>query len=964
MSEKTNFKKLRIFVASPGDAKPERDRVHAIASELNRTVADQLEITLHVLDWREVFPSMGRPEQVILDKLPVEQWDIFVGVLWLRFGLKPGANDPNTGKDYDSGTEEEFAIAYNSWRKNGRPRILFYRCIRPVDPDTVDIAQYNRVKEFFKNFEADKDRPGLYQTFRDTEEFEALLRDALIRMLYVYSEEVLRKSPNLPSDAAFSSKIEETATQTKKVKARRPFQEPTIKGWNYPLSPATVEVIGRAEACRIEFGRSHLDTDLLLFGLLADIDSPLSAVLQSAGLQSEQAVAGLVKRFNWSKVPALDLTPATSIKTRDKAPEWNFIITHAEDVARKAKSKDVRPRDLLMAILDTPNTEAYKWLNEILGDALPIDWVVQTMREWPAEQEFSVSVLQRRINAERPAEARAARSDSASEVDKLNFDVHAKALAEIILKPETAPPVVIGVYGPWGSGKSTFLNLVESNLKQLHAQQKSQNKSDPDLLTIEYNAWAYTDAAKLWAGLVQKVSQYLNDKMTWWQRFKYRVKRPLRRLLAAFIIGLIPVGVALLAILGVSIFGQIENILLEIFIKILGILGTLGVSLYKLPSFVQTVSDLTKKFDAAEMTGVMNQVREEMQKVVKDYFIKENDQVDVHGQVRQGKIKVVIFIDELDRCPLNRIVDILEAIKLFLAEEIFIVLMAIDTRVASEAIQLYYKDVINPELAREYLEKIVQIPLQVPRAAEKDVKEYLGDLMNIPAAEIKPPAEAQPTKEEDGPSQPAPVTVQTPTGGPVLTQPTQASGRPEKVSAPPVPAWKPLELTDTQDEYDTIATMGVKFLESNPRRMKRLLNTYRYVKIICKRIGQPTHEKEWQERMIAWLTFTLVWPDFMLEAIQQAETQISKPTPDFVIQCFRRFGTMSQIPNAPSLIENDIKTHLNLSAKQVVEMAELASNFLIENPRRKTNHTKQEFGVHGSNNSVANTKTKRSSRRA
>jgi hypothetical protein len=97
-----------------------------------------------------------------------------------------------------------------------------------------------------------------------------------------------------------------------------------------------------------------------------------------------------------------------------------------------------------------------------------------------------------------------------------------------------------------------------------------------------------------------------------------------------------------------------------------------------------------------------------LKSAINDYFTVEAG--DVKAPVRRGKIKVVVFIDELDRCPLNRIVDILDAIKLFLDEDIFIVLMAVDTRVATEAIRLYHKDVTNPELAREYLEKIVQIP--------------------------------------------------------------------------------------------------------------------------------------------------------------------------------------------------------------------------------------------------------------
>jgi YgiT-type zinc finger domain-containing protein len=182
-------KTLRIFVASPGDVKEERERLHAVAAELNRSgnVADQLGVTLEVLDWRDVSPKMGRPEKVILDELPVERWDFFVGVLWLRFGLPPGASDPQTGKPYDSGTEEEFALAYRSWLKNGRPQIFFYRCKRqPDDLDGIDLDQYKKVKLFFTNFDNDKQHPGLYKTFQTDEDFVQHVRDDLIKSLFEF----------------------------------------------------------------------------------------------------------------------------------------------------------------------------------------------------------------------------------------------------------------------------------------------------------------------------------------------------------------------------------------------------------------------------------------------------------------------------------------------------------------------------------------------------------------------------------------------------------------------------------------------------------------------------------------------------------------------------------------------------------------------------------------------------------
>jgi hypothetical protein len=200
MSDKADFKKLKIFIASPGDVKPERDRVHAVAAELNSTVADRLGTTLHVLDWHDVSPKMGRPEKVILDELKVEQWDIFIGILWLRFGLPPGEKDPETGEDFKSGTEEEFNIACRSWKKAKRPRIMFYRCVRaPASLKGFNHAQFAAVEAFFEQFNPGGTHEGLCQEFQIADDFERRVRNDLTKLLFEYGEKVLQRK--LPQQA-------------------------------------------------------------------------------------------------------------------------------------------------------------------------------------------------------------------------------------------------------------------------------------------------------------------------------------------------------------------------------------------------------------------------------------------------------------------------------------------------------------------------------------------------------------------------------------------------------------------------------------------------------------------------------------------------------------------------------------------------------------------------------------------
>lgn len=189
MTARRDYQKLRIFAASPSDVATERARLATVVEDL-KPLVDHIGVTLELLDWRQVPPGLGRPEQVILDQLKPDTWDVFVGILWYRFGTPPKGADSETGKEYLSGTEEEFRVAYRLWEKHQRPRVMFYRCKRNIPADDLDPEQYQRVKDFFAGFAPEAGHPGLCQTFESSESFERLVRRNLSDFLIEYSKQV------------------------------------------------------------------------------------------------------------------------------------------------------------------------------------------------------------------------------------------------------------------------------------------------------------------------------------------------------------------------------------------------------------------------------------------------------------------------------------------------------------------------------------------------------------------------------------------------------------------------------------------------------------------------------------------------------------------------------------------------------------------------------------------------------
>lgn len=176
---------IRVFIASPGDVAPERDRSELVINELNRDLGDAIGVRLEAIRWENyVSPLMGRPEEVVLDQVKVNQWDIFVGILWLRFGSPTGAFNTARNEEFLSGTEEEFDIAYKSWKKSGAPQILFYRCTRSPNSITdINAEQFKRVSNFFDEFSHDKQHPGIVGNYKDLDEFERRVREDLAKLV-------------------------------------------------------------------------------------------------------------------------------------------------------------------------------------------------------------------------------------------------------------------------------------------------------------------------------------------------------------------------------------------------------------------------------------------------------------------------------------------------------------------------------------------------------------------------------------------------------------------------------------------------------------------------------------------------------------------------------------------------------------------------------------------------------------
>jgi hypothetical protein len=177
---------LRIFLASPSDIEVERNLVKKVVDEFNAPggLAEQHGVTIQVLGWENAISGMGIAEDVVLEQLNVKQWDIFIGVLWTRFGSPTGNIDQVTGLPFNSGTEEEFTFGYRAWKETGRPHILFYRRLVSAQLlKEIDQVQYSKVLSFFEKFKTAAGNPGLFTEYDQPNDFQDRMRQDLIKLL-------------------------------------------------------------------------------------------------------------------------------------------------------------------------------------------------------------------------------------------------------------------------------------------------------------------------------------------------------------------------------------------------------------------------------------------------------------------------------------------------------------------------------------------------------------------------------------------------------------------------------------------------------------------------------------------------------------------------------------------------------------------------------------------------------------
>lgn len=273
--------------------------------------------------------------------------------------------------------------------------------------------------------------------------------------------------------------------------------------------------------------------------------------------------------------------------------------------------------------------------------------------------------------------------DNPTTLDLLGFGGVVDAVVRV-LEAGGLDPVTIGVQSGWGGGKSTLLKLIEERLRDDHG-----------LLVVQVDPWEFEDSQDVRGTLIALVLNAVQERI---QAEASAVPRDRVQDIVGKLDGLRR-RIA---------WGRVTKVLLTS-------VATQGLAL---PALIDalTPSPPTGTDEGVEKPQSMAGFRQEFAALMK---------------MELGLRRVVVLVDDLDRCLPASAVATLEAIKLFLSVEKMAFVLAADEALVRASINIHLGGLAQGEFADRYTEKIVQVPMSLPRLSQRDAEAYVALLLAV-----------------------------------------------------------------------------------------------------------------------------------------------------------------------------------------------------------------------------------------
>jgi len=285
-------------------------------------------------------------------------------------------------------------------------------------------------------------------------------------------------------------------------------------------------------------------------------------------------------------------------------------------------------------------------------------------------------------------------SDNETEIDLLDF-THLVEAVHSIVSNKSLHPATIGIYGDWGSGKSSLMRMVRA---------KIENKKDENVMAIQFNGWLFENHEDAKSALMGTILDEILSKRSLGPKAK--------ELLAKLIHKVDWMRISL----GVGKYFAAH--------AAAGDMGVVLAATSDIPLIARTIADRVKDITAEDVEKLIKENGSEKASVrmaIRDFHD------DFNSLLKASSIEtLVVFIDDLDRCNPGTVIEIFEAIRLFLFVPNSVFVIAADEDLIRYAVSTKFPGFQERTgIGRDYLEKLIQYPVKVPTLGKSETENYI-----------------------------------------------------------------------------------------------------------------------------------------------------------------------------------------------------------------------------------------------
>lgn len=304
-------------------------------------------------------------------------------------------------------------------------------------------------------------------------------------------------------------------------------------------------------------------------------------------------------------------------------------------------------------------------------------------------------------------------------VDSL-ADCYARQIDEIV-GSKTESTRMLGIFGPWGRGKTYFFNRLRMNLED-------NTKHSVKYKFVEFNAWKYQETPALWAYLYE--TMYKSASIV--EKLLIQIKSIWNSMLTT---NFLLYWIILFIAWGIEKFfcrffddtiSQVLNYLNvpAVFLYLLG--GIIHLLKERIVTAKSMIKKYTKRKSYTHYLGIQNEIEEDLQILLQSMVRKVN------------KSRVILYIDDIDRCNSHKLISIIESLRTILEnpeiQERLVVICSVDESKLMKAYEMEFKEngYTNEEIEqykREQLDKLFIFGVKLPTLDSTQLNTYLSSLI-------------------------------------------------------------------------------------------------------------------------------------------------------------------------------------------------------------------------------------------